>query len=142
MDIQELQYGNYINYKGKIIKVTSFCAKYNNEIKLNDIEDVYKIEPIELIPEMLEHNDFYYGYTADEEDLSYSIGASLPPDKKGWCWNEDGTIKVIFPKGSDGGLIQIDGTHYINFVFSEKIYVHQFQNLLKICGINKEIFIE
>lgn len=101
------------------------------------------IEPIQLTKEILEKNDFYYGYTSNEEDLASNTIAQLSEDDKGWCWDEGcGAIKVIFPNESDGGMLVIDDQSFdrhLVFVYSATIYVHELQHALRLCGIKKEI---
>ena len=102
-----------------------------------------KIEPIPLTPEILEKNGFYYGYTSSEEDLASNTIAQLSEEDKGWVWDKgNGEIKVIFPNESDSGMITINDQGFdrrIVFIFSENIYVHELQHVLRLCGIKKEI---
>ena len=101
------------------------------------------LEPIPLTPEILEKNGFHFGYTSDEEDMAFNTIAQLSEKDKGWVWDEgDGSIKVIFPNESDGGLIIIDDQSFdkhLTLVFSEDIHIHKFQHTLRLCGIEKEI---
>jgi len=99
----------------------------------------YELKPIPLTQEFLEKNGFYFGYTTNEEDMAHLVGASYSPESKGWCWCEDGTIKVIFPKECDGGEIYINGKYELNLIFSETIFVHELQHAFRLCGIDKEI---
>lgn len=102
-------------------------------------ETIANFEPIPLTPAILEKNGFYFGYTSTEEDMAYSVGASLDPDSKGWVYDEGaGAIKVQFPSESDGGQIFLYGDFYLAMVF-DKIHVHQLQHALHFCGIDKEI---
>lgn len=99
------------------------------------------VEPIPLTPEILEKNGFYFGNTTNEEDFCSSTGAGLPGE--GWCWDEGGgEVKIIFPIGSDGGLVRLDAgffDKYLEFVFANPICVHHLQHLLRLCGIDKDI---
>lgn len=104
-----------------------------------EIDD--EIVGIPLTPEILKKNGFYFGNTTNEEDFCSSTGAGLPGE--GWCWDEGGgEVKIIFPIGSDGGLVRLDDgffDKYLEFVFANPICVHHLQHLLRLCGINLEI---
>lgn len=63
MKANELQIGDYVNYRGQIIKVTSLYDKGNsNEIGWTDKDCVWVngrcMEPITITPEILEKNGF------------------------------------------------------------------------------------
>ena len=99
------------------------------------------LEPVELTKEILEKNGFCFGNTSNEEDFAMIVGGCLP--EKGWVWDEGGgSVKIIFPNDSDGGLIEISDQNFdrnLNITFVKPIYVHEFQHLLKFMGINKDI---
>lgn len=101
--------------------------------------------PIPLTPEILEKNGFYFGYTSNEEDIAHSTIAQLSEEDKGWVWDEgDGSIKIIFPTESDGGFVELDDqsfNRHLSFLFSDNLYVHELQHILKLCGIDKEIVV-
>lgn len=97
----------------------------------------------ELIPitqKILEKNGFYFGYTSFEEDMMSTAGVSK---EKGWVWDEGaGSVKIIFPNESDGGIIILSDQNFdrdINFFFVKTIYVNELQQLMNICRIDKEI---
>ena len=63
MKVNKLQIGDYVNYRGQIIKVTSLYDKGgSNEVGWSDKESVWvnadNVEPIPLTPEILEKNGF------------------------------------------------------------------------------------
>ena len=107
----------------------------------NDLYDYDEIEPIPLTPEILENNGFYFGYTANEEELASNTIATLSKEDKGWVWDEGGgSVKVIFPNDGDDGLISIYGHDMdIEFGFIGQISIHELQHELRLCRISKEI---
>lgn len=96
-----------------------------------------------ITPEILEKNGFHFGNTASEEDFCNSVGCSLP--EEGWCYDEGaGEIKIIFPNESDGGLLRIDdqsADRHLELIFCNPLMVHQLQQALRLCGIDKEIVV-
>ena len=126
--------GDYVNYRGQIIKVTSLYDKGgSNEVGWSDKESVWVngrcIEPIPLTPEILEKNGFEkqwqdnYEYSDDDENLNMTF----------------------FPKSSNytnGAYDYIDiekGCMTINEMPIE--FVHELQHALRLCGIEKEIIL-
>ena len=101
------------------------------------------LRPIPIAPKILEKNGFYYGYTSNEEDLASNTIAQLSEEDKGWVWDEGaGSVKVIFPNESDGGEIQICDQSFdrsMSFSFAENIMLHELQNAMRLCRIEKEI---
>lgn len=99
------------------------------------------LEPVELTPEILEKNEFYWGNTSDEEDFASNVGCAL--NEKGWVLDEGGgSVKVIFPNESDGGIIIISDQNFdrdLTITFVKPIYVHEFQHLLMFMNIDKDI---
>lgn len=96
MEIEDLMAGDYVyNDKKQICKVCSINAigiPYAEADNLA-IDDgcftlLYDYSGIPLTAEILEKNDFYYGYTSYEEDLASNTIAQLSEDDKGWCWDE------------------------------------------------------
>ena len=134
MKTNELMIGDYVNYRGQIIKVTSLYDKGgSNEVGWSDKESVWVngrcIEPIPLTPEILEKNGFEkqwqdnYEYSDDDENLNMTF----------------------FPKSSNytnGAYDYIDiekGCMTINEMPIE--FVHELQHALRLCGIEKEIIL-
>ena len=120
MDVKSLQIGDYVNYRGQIIKVTSLYDKGgSNEVGWSDKESVWvnadNVQPIPLTPEILEKNGFYY----DEDRKAYLMGVifRVKPERYG-----------LFS-------FEICGCPYsLNTV-------HELQHALRLCGIEKEIIL-
>lgn len=134
---------NWIVDNGKYAQITGISCDGIIETTVNKNSNIELIEPIPLTQEILERNGFYYGYTSNEEDLASSTIAQLSEEDKGWVWDEGaGSVKVIFPNESDGGQIQICDQSFdrdINFTFVENIMLHELQNTMRLCKIEKEI---
>ena len=95
------------------------------------------LEPIPLTPRILEGSGFSFGNTTNEDDCDN-------PAEKGWCYcDENGEVKVTFPHGTEGGEIYVNNYsfRYIRLVFPDKIYLHELQHALRLCGIDKEIIL-
>ena len=169
MKLQELSIGNWVNYRpgwkdeetGRIvyesgtgfpvkIEMIYFChgeglVQYNDG-QNDGIEACdYELFPIEITPEILEKNGFYYGITVNEEEVYSNVSGGIPCEypEEGWCFDEGaGTAKIIFPNETDGGMVILDDGNddkFLQFVFTEHLFVHQLQNALTLCGINKNI---
>ena len=132
-----MQIGDYVNYRGQIIKVTSLYDKSgSNEVGWSNKESVWvnadNVEPILLTPDILEKNGF------------------VPKFSDG-CFTEYLIYKDI-----------VDGLHemYMRIVYfnteekEHKLecfdcrtggsqiwikYIHQLQHALRLCGIEKTI---
>lgn len=143
MKTSELMLGNWVVDNGKYAQITGITCDGIIETTVNKNSNIELIEPIPLTQEILERNGFYYGYTSNEEDLAGNTIAQLSEEDKGWVWDEGaGAVKVIFPNESDGGEIQICDQSFdrsMTLIFAENIMLHEFQNLLNICRIKKEI---
>lgn len=126
MDIKEMMIGDWVSYK-----------KIHNKIAPADFDDNHKkwredIEPIPLTPEILEKN----GFKLKEKAESYTEYVS---------GDEHSIITYVFYKesiydvdtvlhcelGFVGGLNKIHHCHVK--------YVHQLQQAMRLCGINKTI---
>lgn len=122
MKVNELQIGDYVNYRGQIIKVTSLYDKgSSNEIGWGIKEDTWvnaiNIEPIPLTAEILEKN----GFKLDKED--------------GWWWLSP-KIGITFWEEGDIEL-ELENKHSsVNIHIN---YLHQLQHVIRICGIEKTI---
>lgn len=97
-----------------------------------------EIEPIILTPEILEKNGWYFGLTSNEEDLKSVSPAHFVSH---WAYDEGGGgISLFFPNESDGGCLRICDQNFnrsLEFVYCDTIYVHELQNALRLCGMNK-----
>lgn len=150
LNCESLMIGDYafIKPSGMLIKI---AAVHHNKVAyhavINKLTWVREslLEPIPLTPEILEKNEFYYGYTSYEEDLASNTIAQLSENNKGWCWDEGaGAIKVIFPNEADGGLLSLDDQSFdrhLEMVFGGIIFVHELQHVLRLCRIKKEIIL-
>ena len=135
MKATELQLGDYVNYRGQIIKVTSLYDKGgSNEVGWSDKESVWVngrcIEPIPLTPEILENNEFTRDplwHHCDKDFGNYTISVQL-----GYA-NKIEYIK-IYEKGKDDVVPSERTKLYLTHIK----YVHQLQQALRLCGI-KEI---
>ena len=127
MKANELQIGDYVNYRGQIIKVTSLYDKGgSNEVGWSDKESVWVncrcIEPIPLTSEILEKNGFVNVENTQTSTIIYSFRDSL--------------FRIgVF----DFNHITID-SYYTDsscdiFISS----IHELQHALRLCGIEKEI---
>ena len=153
MKCSELQIGDYVRFKHTKEVVGVFEIDDDRNV-INNEPDGYcsekniaidDVEPIPLTKDILEKSSFYFGYTSDEEDLASNTIAQLSEEDKGWVLDEgDGSIKVILPNESDGGMIIIDDQSFdrrLSLVYNNEVYVHELQHLLKLVGINKEIIL-
>ncbi len=147
MKASELQIGDYVNYRGQIIKITSLYDKGDsNEVGWSDKESVWvnadNVKPIPLTPEILEKN----GFIKDEnEGANGTTYHTLIPT--GYEANSY-TIQITLYKEPICGvsvLLKIwgwvppyqAGTNDIHLCSAN--YVHELQHALKLCGIEKEI---
>ena len=132
MKAEDLMIGDYVNYRGQIIKVTSLYDKGgSNEVGWSDKESVWvnadNVEPILLTSEILEKNGFV---TNDEQGnwKGYRIYSIFGANKN--CT----FMLKLYEKNSIYEISLNMAPYYITFK-----YVHQLQHALKLCGINKEI---
>jgi len=138
MNVKELQIGDYVNYRGQIIKVTSLYDKGgSNEVGWSDKEEVWvnadNVKPIPLTQEILEKNGFtegeyknYCGYVFYlSVDGFRKIGLTMSY-KNNFLWCE--RIKQNFPNSIGD-----------KYVIQHLDYVHELQHALRLCGIEKEI---
>lgn len=133
MKPQELQLNDLVRVGNQVVKVKSL-----GEYTING-QPAMMFHEIPLTPEILEANGFYIGHTSQEEDLASAIGIPLRGEGK-WCVDDgDVEITVTFPNESDGGMVTINNLRdkYMQFVFEETIYLHEFQHALRLCGLNE-----
>lgn len=134
MKVNELQIGDYVNYRGQIIKVTSLYDKGgSNEVGWSDKEIVWvnadNVVPIPLTPEILKKNGFVEnrGITSwkletDKEDLIDIYGVN----------EYHLSINIEDTHGSGKGYRWL----LTNFII---FYVHELQHALRLFRIEKEI---
>lgn len=108
----ELMIGDWVKSRGKIEKVNSVYEGYICTDSFEDSHDYY-FEPIPLTPEILEKNGF------EKEKLT-----------KVTIWQK-GDFSMEFNAMSN------------RFYYGEVVmdFVHQFQHLIRLCGIEKEIIL-
>ncbi len=134
MKANELQIGDYVNYRGQIIKVTSLYDKGgSNEVGWSDKESVWvnasNIEFIPLTAYILEKNGF------EVQDQ----GGGIKDVWTGFGIDCEGDIEVEFQNNIPVHL-KIDGGFKGEYYTSANIkYVHQLQHAMRLCGIDKEI---
>lgn len=121
MKAEELMIGDYVNYRGRIIKVTSLYDKGgSNEVGWTDKESVWvnadNVEPIPLTPEILEKNDFVQN---TKDSIFEHIGC--------------GIIYGKYYRRTEGKALDTGDCLY------PIKYIHQLQHAMRLCGINKEI---
>jgi hypothetical protein len=136
LSVKSLQIGDYVNYRGQIIKVTSLYDKGgSNEVGWGIKEDTWvnadNIEPIPLTSEILEKNGFievkhYYPYPTYE----YVVDS------------QKFLIRVAFPKDSKATertkpIVEVDAEWCWHSGDCE--FFHELQHVLRDCKIKKEI---
>ena len=128
INIKELSIGNWVKFPCGIDKIVDLpyvegkgmCASFAASATLFPVS-VKDLEPIEITPEILEKNGFYEdGNDVYVDDNSYFIPHSSGFDAGKWETHINPTE----------GIGDFDG---------KLKYVHQLQNALKLCGINKKI---
>ena len=150
MKAKELQIGDYVNYRGQIIKVTSLYDKGgSNEVGWSDKERVWvnadHIEPIPLTPKILEKN----GFIKDADDGKLVVAYHLIVDS-GFYEENSFTIQVSLYREPICGvrtLVKCWGwlppykAGMIDIHLCNANYVHQLQHTLRLCKIEKEIIL-
>lgn len=112
MNVKELQTGDYVNYRGQIIVVTSLYDKGgSNEVGWSDKEDVWvnadNVKPVRLTEVFMQRN-----FPTPEEIV--------------WWPLKDGSFRVEMQ----------DDTHLIIGKYN---YVHELQHALRLFGKEGEI---
>lgn len=114
---KDLMVGDWLLYNGEPKQVIEILF---DSVTIDCFPCSYdRLEPIPLTKEILEKNgweDFDGGRGLFKEDKDYLLELSVDPNGKVWR--------------------TINGAEYIIF---EIKWVHQLQNALKVCGIEKEI---
>jgi len=125
MKAKEIQIGDYVNYRGQIIKVTSLYDKGgSNEVGWSEKESVWvnadNVEPIPLTAEILEKNEFvlddeWYIYT--EQGINIAV-----------AFRDDNEFVYDLSILTGSGSVDIHAK-----------YVHELQHAMRLCNINKTI---
>lgn len=124
INIKELAVGNWVRFPHGIDKIDELCMWANSAATAtNRPVSAENLEPIEITPEILEKNGWRLGkYSSATLEIENKIVVLE--------FYESGTQLRIFNRAVDEGLqildIRISG-------------IHQLQNALTLCGINKEI---
>lgn len=124
IDIKELSVGNWVKFPHGIDKIDELCRWANYAATAtNRPVSVEELEPIEITLEILEKNGWRLGkYSSATLEIENKIVVLE--------FYESGTQLRIFDRVVDEGLqildVRISG-------------IHQLQNILTLCGINKNI---
>lgn len=125
MKVNELTVGDWVSYHGIANKIAPADFCYNHK------EWIDKIEPISITAEILEKN----GFVANKHVYPYPYYEYI---------NNEDKLKVgfAFPQGNRTSYkepwVYIDSEH----AFAEHLpcmFLHQLQQVMRFCGINKEI---
>lgn len=127
MKPEELMIGDWVIRKGvpeEHLKVAVIDSNTNIvQLDLDGrgvVERVGGIDPIELNDDILEKNEFYY-----ESNV-------------GQVWN-DGEYEVIVDFYNREIRVIENRKQILSLEYFDKIYAHNLQHALRLCGINKEI---
>ena len=97
-----------------------------------------KIEGIPLTPEILEKNDWYWGFTSDEQNFKSCVMGAFEPH---WVYDKGAEkISLYFDKDTDGGALRIADQRFnrrLDFFWCDTLYVHELQHALRLCGLNE-----
>lgn len=140
INIKELSVGNWIKISGTPVQILGIRTE--SQVYVLETEEAdyayaidADIEPIEITPEILEKNGFVNDFYIDEAVADYHFvrleGYSLH-------------IKELQQGGDDALVTYCNGsvniaTELHGEINKEIHFVHQLQNALTLCGINKEI---
>jgi len=128
INIKELSIGNWVKFPYGIDKIVDLpyvegrgvCASFAASATLFPVS-VKDLEPIEITPEILEKNGFY-------------------EDKDGVYSDDNSYLIPMYSNGFDAGTWEthIEPTEGIGDFSGTLKYVHQLQNALALCGIDKK----
>lgn len=133
LQANELMIGDWVLDGSVYAQVASITCDGNIETTHNKHSNIELIEPIPIIPEILEKNGFvankhvypypYYEYTNEEDKL-----------KVGFAFPQGNRISYKEP------WVYIDSERvYVEHL--PCVFVHQLQHVFHLCGIEKEIVI-
>ena len=105
--------------------------------EFDDKDDRQK--PIPLTPEKKKKNGWHFDLTPYEKELNECCGMSID---KHWCYADTNIdISLFFPiTGVEMGRLDVNNHHlkrYLEFVLRDTLYVHEMQNVLRLCGLNE-----
>ena len=124
IDIKELSVGNWVKFPHGIDKIDELCRWANSAATAtNRPVSAENLEPIEITPEILEKNGWKFHAAMSDYVLAEDY------------------YSIIINEVTDGLYrFKIFGEEIINITeIIHASYIHQLQNALTLCGINKEI---
>lgn len=131
--------GRYMEWEefGKVTRIYEDTAMLLFPTREDDWEeiDIKDLEPIPLTPEILEKNGFVCTQKADEIEEAYE------------CWSfHDGLLSILFEP--DVVMLEVhnggenSAVRTINYYTdNDVLYVHELQNAMRLCRIEKEIIL-
>ena len=134
LNAKSLMIGDWVKLGKRILRCKNILGHTNDVVFENGvITNIMNIEPIPLTPEILEKNGFvkqnFDGWEyihPDDSTFSYIDYRIL--------WRTDYDNHLFIKKYKESGTSATLQISDIN-------YVHQLQQALKLCGINKEIIL-
>lgn len=122
INIKELSVGNWVKFPHGIDKIDELCKRGNYAAIANRPVSAERLEPIEITPAILEKNGGFY------------------PKGSAWMKLDNHYRELWICKHTDGMYwLYSSGDCDKDENFAEIRYVHQLQNALTLCGIDKEI---
>ena len=141
---RDLMVGDWVadryGYITQIIFVGNGYASFeDDERNPCQIDDKYnKPQPIPLTSEILEKNDWYWGFTSDEKNFKNCVMGAYEPH---WVYDKSaGEISLYFQKDTDGGALRIADQRFnrrLDFFWCDTLYVHELQHALRLCGLDE-----
>ena len=149
MKTTELTIGDWVkipNTKAPYRRIWAIEYPYDNSVYVNDYgsEDsddsypIYHIEPIPLIPEILEKNGW-----KDKNNISDCLGIEVFADEKKlcgveFCADDEYSFNTYerWEKTDYDGAPTNWGYRYINTIYRLH-YVHELQHALRLCGLDE-----
>ena len=143
---QELQFGDWIadnngfywqiTVVGDYYAYATFEGNEADPCEFDDKDD--QPQPIPITPEILEKNDWYWGFTSDEKNFKSCVMGAFEPH---WVYDKGaGEISLYFDKDTDGGALRIADQRFnrrLDFFWYDTLYVHELQRALRLCGLTE-----
>lgn len=137
MKASDLQVGDLVTNNGDVIKVSAVHTKkigyHKTKNKLNWLFSG-QFEPIALTPKILEKNGFELSRICFNTTKFYESYCGI--DNRVTLNNYKEYMNSV-----NEWHVHIDSEDYSTIANCELTYVHEFQHLLKLCGIDKEIVV-
>ena len=149
MDANKLMVGDWVRilptvhgrreYVTKVAGIGKDVLLYYNDAG-HQTAGFERVVPIPLTIEILKLNGFEYGLTTEQEDI-LSAGLGVPVTvEKGWVYEDENGASVVmkFSNESDWVCIVVENGYDrdVYLFWSESIYVHDFQHVLRRCGLH------